>query len=394
MTASKNELREHSTIIMHYFLGGVLFGCLFPIIGTLIRIWGDQTISLTLSTIVDLHLKDHLLQIIDLAPPILGGAGYWIGTRVAKERGGRFVISQTLEEMTILKEALERNSTELEAIFETAGDGIRILNPDGIVERSNNRFSEIFSIPRNEVIGFPCKSSFHGPVCGTEKCPHEMIKEGHKEVECEVEIINRRGELFHIILRARPLTNRLGEVWGVVEEFQDVTELKTYQQKLFELSTTDELTRLLNRRGFNMMAGKQLKLSERLKSNCCLVFADMDNMKPINDTYGHESGDRALQMVANILSECFRETDTIARLGGDEFVVLASGDADTIHGESIINRISQSVDHHNEKSDEPFIVGLSVGVVVYDATKHSDVEALVQEADDLMYQIKRQKKQN
>jgi PleD family two-component response regulator len=94
------------------------------------------------------------------------------------------------------------------------------------------------------------------------------------------------------------------------------------QEQIRSLSLVDELTGLYNRRGFLTLASQQLKLAHRLKKRMLLVFADLDGMKRINDTLGHQEGDKALIEIAKILKETFRESDIIARLGGDEFVVL------------------------------------------------------------------------
>ena len=95
------------------------------------------------------------------------------------------------------------------------------------------------------------------------------------------------------------------------------------EEELLSLSITDPLTGLHNRRGFLSLAEQQLKLSDRNKRGMQLYFADLDGLKWINDTLGHEEGDKALIEAATVFKETFRTSDIIARLGGDEYAALA-----------------------------------------------------------------------
>ena len=120
---------------------------------------------------------------------------------------------------------------------------------------------------------------------------------------------------------------------------------------LFSLSLMDELTGLHNRRGFVSLAEQRLKLTSRQGVRSTLIFIDVDNLKYINDTFGHREGDGALQQIAGLLRECFRESDIIGRLGGDEFCVLLSQTAAA--GDLLIRqRLAQLIDRsNNERSN-------------------------------------------
>ena len=107
----------------------------------------------------------------------------------------------------------------------------------------------------------------------------------------------------------------------IVANFIDISERKSLENKLHELSVTDELTGLLNRRGFNTLAERQLEIADRSKSSIHLIYTDIDNLKWINDNFGHAAGDKALKEVASALST-LRKSDIVGRLGGDEFAIL------------------------------------------------------------------------
>ncbi|HEV7699310.1 MAG TPA: diguanylate cyclase, partial [Pyrinomonadaceae bacterium] len=128
------------------------------------------------------------------------------------------------------------------------------------------------------------------------------------------------GEAHWLIFRF-PFHSATGErfVGGVAA---DVTQLKEMQERLESLTLTDELTGLNNRRGFSRLAEARLQLSRRTGEALLLIFGDLDDLKKINDNYGHETGSDAIKAAAQVFRETFRQTDVISRWGGDEFVVL------------------------------------------------------------------------
>jgi diguanylate cyclase (GGDEF)-like protein len=119
------------------------------------------------------------------------------------------------------------------------------------------------------------------------------------------------------------------------------------EEALLVLSLTDELTGLYNRRRFFVLIDQYLKVAIRTKKRLLFLFIDMDDLKWINDHYGHNEGDQALIHLAKILKKTFRESDIIARIGGDEFGVLAESTDE--HGEIIENNISNATGDHHEK---------------------------------------------
>ena len=182
----------------------------------------------------------------------------------------------------------------------------------------------------------------------------------------------------------------------VVAGFQafarDITERKRAEERLYELSLTDDLTGLYNRRGFIALAEKQLELAKRRRVSDQLVFfyADMDNLKTINDRFGHQEGSEAIRRVAEILKRSFRSADIIARFGGDEFTTL--GVDVSPNGEEIIRtRLEGNIRRYNELGDCPYQLSLSFGVARVDAGRADSVEKWIIEADRAMYEDKRGK---
>jgi len=162
--------------------------------------------------------------------------------------------------------------------------------------------------------------------------------------------------------------------------------------QLETLSVTDDLTGLHNRRGFLMMADKQLKVARRNQLQALLLFLDLDNMKYINDTFGHAEGNRALIEAADALRVCFRQSDTVARLGGDEFAALAIGTTVEQTEDAVRLRILAHLETMNAKPDRPYALGFSVGVLRCGPEDTVSVEDLLARADQLMYREKKDKK--
>jgi diguanylate cyclase (GGDEF)-like protein/PAS domain S-box-containing protein len=180
-------------------------------------------------------------------------------------------------------------------------------------------------------------------------------------------------------------------VVGFQSVARDITDRKRMEAEILALSITDHLTGLHNRRGFLSLAGQQLKLAERNKSGMLLFFADLDGLKGINDTLGHEEGDRALVEAANIFKETFRASDIIARLGGDEFAALTV-DIARSNFEIFTARLQSLMDTQNNQENRKYRLSISVGCSCYDPEHPCSLDELIAQADKSMYEQKQNKK--
>lgn len=161
------------------------------------------------------------------------------------------------------------------------------------------------------------------------------------------------------------------------------------QKMLQSLTLIDDLTGLHNRRGFLALAEQHLRLILR-KGAALLVYMDLDNLKLINDTYGHLEGNRALIVTANVLRACFRQSDILSRLGGDEFCVLMT-DAGRDSAQQVRKRLQQRVDFINALFTWRFRISLSVGIAEVPAVRQPSLDELLRIADARMYEEKRMK---
>jgi len=157
----------------------------------------------------------------------------------------------------------------------------------------------------------------------------------------------------------------------------------------------DELTCLYNRRGFLTLADHTAKVARRLRRAAQLVFLDLDGLKHINDTLGHQEGDAALQEFGAILTQSFRASDIIARLGGDEFAVLmvsegnAAEAAECVEG-AVTARLQEMLEHANATRQRPYRLSASLGIIEFDPDRALDAQ--LAEADAVMYAQKRLRK--
>jgi diguanylate cyclase (GGDEF)-like protein len=154
-------------------------------------------------------------------------------------------------------------------------------------------------------------------------------------------------------------------------------------REIRSLAVTDELTGLYNRRGFLASGTHQLKLAHRHTENVLLLFCDVDNLKEINDSFGHHEGDLALVRAADALEETFRDSDILARLGGDEFAVLAS-DASIPSRQAIVPRIEKSLEKGNAEETR-YKLSFSIGVARFDPQTPVSLGELMARADQDMY---------
>lgn len=177
------------------------------------------------------------------------------------------------------------------------------------------------------------------------------------------------------------------------ELHSEIANRMRLEAELRTLSLTDSLTGLYNHRGFLALGQQQMKSAKRNKQDVVLLFADLDNLKWINDTLGHQEGDFALAEAADIFRACFRESDIMARIGGDEFVVLAI-QAEKESAKNLIAKLQKKLYDYNVKTSRRYPLSLSIGIAISDARYPCSIDDLLFKADKLMYEQKQIKRSN
>lgn len=266
-----------------------------------------------------------------------------------------------------VREAVEGFQTDYRTLLEQNVDAIIVVDQKRIVRYANPAAAALFGRDAKKYIG----RLFEFPVV-----PGETK---------EVNLTGKNGSA--IIVEIRAAAAKWGGENVSLASLRDVTESVQLREKLHTMSFTDELTGAYNRRGFFMMAERQLKLAKRGKQGMLLFFADVDDLKGINDSLGHHEGDIALVDVARVLKDTFRETDIIARIGGDEFAVLALW-AREENADTLTARLRKNLQAHSKLGKRRHKLSLSIGVAQYNPKKPCSIDELLARADALMYRRK------
>ena len=172
---------------------------------------------------------------------------------------------------------------------------------------------------------------------------------------------------------------------------RDLARLAEQEMAALQLATMCDLTLLSNRRGFLALGRYALSQCVRCGMPATISFFDLDGFKSINDRFGHAGGDGALASFGSLLKKTFRDCDVVGRLGGDEFAVLMTR-SNEAGSRVALKRFQQSVDAHNRNNQHGYEIRFSVGVTAYDPARHGSIEALLGDADALMYEHKRRKR--
>jgi len=286
---------------------------------------------------------------------------------------------------------IAKSHAELDQIFNTAANGMWVIGADSTVLRANKTFYALTGLTEQEVVGKKCYETFAGSACQTSQCPLTRILENPRRLESELTKVLPSGRRIECLVTATPYIGINGEVIGIIEDFKDITRYKELEAYLRETAITDELTGLFNRRGFLTLAEKQLGHALRADHDIFLIFADLDNMKAINDTLGHETGDLALTTAASLLRTTFRQADILARLGGDEFAVFLSCKPETDSEQAILARLEANIVRENLGGELPFTLAISFGVV--QLQEGETLGQVMIRADGLMYDSKLRKKE-
>lgn len=224
----------------------------------------------------------------------------------------------------------------------------------------------------------------------------KFLSSGRPELTFEREATTAAGHAFFEIKLERMLdvSEKFG---GVALILNDITQRKTFEDKIHKLSIMDELTGLYNRRGFVTLSEQHLLLARRNGTGALLLFIDADGLKEINDTFGHKDGDRALCDIADVLRSTFRCSDIIGRIGGDEFAVLETSATSADPG-LFVAKLEDAVGRRNALNmkvpDVHHKLSLSIGVASFDPRSQSTLEELMSAADELMYHNKRTKREH
>ncbi len=209
----------------------------------------------------------------------------------------------------------------------------------------------------------------------------------------ESQVYRKNGDIIWISENARAVLGDSGHVLYYEGTVEDITERHLYQARIEQQANYDTLTGLANRSLLNDRLEQGILTAASYGARLAVVFIDLDRFKYINDSLGHDVGDRLLQGMAERFKSCIREFDTVARLGGDEFVLLLNGQSGPDSVATMLERVLESVAQPWRHGARDFELTCSVGVALY-PDDGSDAAALLKHADSAMYRAKEQGRNN
>ncbi len=252
-----------------------------------------------------------------------------------------------------------------------------------IYEVLPNLNKDYFKKSVDQILCHGCKMFFSAAM-------HPALVNEKKEFNLKISSFQKENFTFFLL-----------EFINVTNQFARINQLKEYVHQLYELNKKlkekeaviknlayyDQLTGLANRTLFYKLAEKFINNASRHETLLALMFLDVDKFKLINDTYGHEAGDKVLMKVADILTKCTRKGDIVARLGGDEFLILLPYIKEANHYQGIASRIIQAEQKSILHCEKEITISLSMGISVY-PYHGKTLDKLILRADQAMYTAK------
>ncbi len=276
------------------------------------------------------------------------------------------------------------------AIFEHAPVGIFYYNRDFVIYDCNEEFCSIFESPREKLINFDMHNLVDKRVIRALTDALEN-RPGYYEGEYLTTLTNNR---IWVTMSCSPVFNPDNEFRGAVGIIQDRTEMQLIEEKVRHLAYHDSLTGLPNRILLKDRIEQALSRCKRENSSGAILFLDLDNFKVINDTLGHQVGDKILRETAERIKELLRVEDTVSRIGGDEFVVVLprlqeDQDEAVLSANLVAEKIHSGMSQPFILMDKTLYSSTSIGIVIF--TKEDlNTDDLLKNADTAMYEAKKE----
>ena len=310
--------------------------------------------------------------------------GKWILIHESRTREGGVVGIRT--DITELKRAEDRVRTLSHAVEQSPAP-VMITDPQGRIEYVNRKFVELTGYSSEEALGRNAR------FLRSDRTPPETYDELWKTVlageqwQGELQNSTKDGRPYWENLLVSPIKSESGDIVHVLALMEDISPRKELEEHLLRQATFDPVTGLPNRALVLDRLSQALAQVRRRDMRAALLFVDLDGFKQVNDTHGHEAGDRVLEEAAARMSDCVREPDTVGRLGGDEFAVILPN-VDGVDSAEVVARKILAV------FDQPFRVDrhhlrLSASIGVSVSPRHGeDPKTLMRNADAAMYRVK------
>lgn len=300
-------------------------------------------------------------------------------------------LNKYIAEQKRIGQALIESEEHFRNAFDYAAIGMALVSAEGNWLRVNRSLCEIVGYSESELLVSDFQAITHRDDLGNDLAEIYRMLSG-EVLTCQLEkrYLHKLGHDVWVLSSASLVRDAQGGPMHMIFQIQDITERKRAEAAIQTLSLADELTGLYNRRGFLAFCKQHVNSLHRTNQGGVIVYADLDGLKKINDSFGHQEGDRALIKTAELLKETFRSADVLGRLGGDEFTALAAVE---LEGgvEKLTTRLEQKFENYNAMKIVPYKLSISIGVAQLDPDASRSIEELLTTADLAMYENKRGK---
>ena len=290
-----------------------------------------------------------------------------------------------------LRQEIEKSEEKYKTILENIEEGYFEVDLAGHITFFNSSMLKMIGYTGNELLGMGYRS-FMSSKTATRvfRSYNRAFRTGQLPTPFDWELVRKNGERLYVETSLSFIRDASNKIVGFRGIARDVSPRKKIEKELLYLASHDHLTGLYNRGALFEKLRETIAYAKRFRQRCALLFLDLDNFKTVNDTWGHETGDRVLKEVASRLTGLLRETDYVCRHGGDEFTIILSNSKNMNPpkvAQKVIDAISRPFPVGN---NEIAVITTSIGISVY-PDDSSAMEKLVKYADKAMYRAKDRK---
>ena len=368
---------------------GLPLSQVFPIINTITRQPVENPVDKVISTGKVIHLSNHTTlidrqgkeyHIADSAAPIRDRQG---------EIKGVVLVFNDVSEQYLLREKARGVQEQLQGLLKEMQTMVAILDPQGRIQFINDMPLTIFGLRAKQVQNRDISEIglFADDESLCEQIRESVVHASHgSSVQHDMRFETRQGPIW-VDFNIHPVFNAGGKVTNLLVEGRDITQRKQAEEKIFYQANFDELTGLPNRFLSLDRLSQLMTEARRSEHLVAVLFVDLDDFKKVNDSMGHEMGDKLLIKASERFKESIRAGDTIGRLGGDEFIILLPGIKHSMEvqavAENLLNRFRTPFLIDNRE----FTLTLSIGIAVFpeDGSNPSDI---LRNSDTAMYHAK------
>jgi diguanylate cyclase (GGDEF)-like protein/PAS domain S-box-containing protein len=283
---------------------------------------------------------------------------------------------------------LKRINDRFELVWNSVAEAMYTFDKNEKFVSVNKSFETLLGWTEEEILSNPGISIIPAGSKDDLKDIIEKVKKGEVIPSHEVERVTKGGVIINFLASYSPIYNDNGDWDGGVAVYKDITERKQYEEKLKQLALHDPLTGLPNRIYFSERIKEEMNRANLTKRLLAVFTLDIDKFKEINDTMGHDIGDKVLKEFTQRVKSALRKDDTFARVGGDEFVILLPDLTDESNTVEVADRILQSVRCEMKVGSYSVRISTSIGISFYSDYKQEE-KILLKQADIALYEAKK-----